>query len=441
MNTEKSISLLYSKNGVCLLKALGFFVSGALLLSAFSIIQKILSGYPLKPQGFIVPVVFGGISGTVAGIEYCRIRFFSKNLILTQKFLESIIDSMPAVLFAVNSSGKITHWNKAAELKTSLSSRDLYKKDITVVLGNIINNPLNIMEIINSGEKKKWTQKIENKETLSSYYYTVEIYPISLSGNGAVIAVTDITEDQNIKNQLEHSRKMDIIGQLAEGVAHDFNNMLGIIIGAAELMQSSEYDLGSDNRKYINMILKSSETAANLASKLMELGRKNEYRFKRLELHDVLNESIDILKRSIDKKISITYDNRSINDSIQGDFPGLQSLFINLGINSSHAMEKGGKISIKTENVYIDEEFCRTNFFDLSPGNYLKLDFTDTGCGMTADIIKKIFEPFFTTKEKGKGNGLGLSAVYETVISHHGFIDVESTPGIGTSFHILLPCS
>ena len=425
---------------ICTGKILLFFLAGALLLSIFSFIQKYLAGYPVKIKGFIVPVLFGGLSGLVIGTAFLRLKSFSKEISKTRDFIKSIIDSMPSVLFTVDPSGKITHWNKAAENETSIRGTDLLKIDFREAVKDLVDNPEKITDRIKTGKPGKWISKIE-KSGSEAIYKNIVVYPLKgETDNGNVIVITDITEDQRIRAQLEHSKKMDVIGQLAEGIAHDFNNMLGVIMGAADLIKTSETDIGEDNRNYTDMILRSAGTAAGLASKLMALGRKNESEYKNFELHKVIKDSVDILKRTIDRKVSISFTDNAENNLIKGDSAGLQSVLINLGINSLHAMEKGGKITIRTENIFLDESFCHKSVFSLTPGNYLKLYFTDTGCGMSEEICSKIFEPFFTTKKKGKGNGLGLSAVYETIINHNGFIDVKTAEGEGTSFLIYIPC-
>ena len=397
----KKLPVFLKPGKICLSRIILFFAAGAALLTVFSIIQKSLAGYPLKLKGFIVPVIFGGISGIITGFEFCKLKGYSQKLAEARAFIESILDSLPSMLLTSDLSGNITHWNKTAENKLSAGRDKLLYMKINKALKDIIPDPDRLTDIIKSGKHEKWTEKTERDNRISMYN-TVEIFPFSESSEkGAVIIITDITEEQIMKNQLDHSRKMDVIGQLAEGVAHDFNNMLGIISGAADLLKTSENKMDKEEQEYIRMILKSCTTAADLASKLMGLGRKNDSEFTNLEISGLINDSIRILKSSINRKISIIFENTAGNCTVEGDISGLQSALINLGINSSHAMVNGGGINICTEKIYLDQEFCSASPFKPDPGNYLKIIFRDTGCGMTEEVKNRIFEPFFTTKKTG----------------------------------------
>jgi len=129
------------------------------------------------------------------------------------------------------------------------------------------------------------------------------------------------------------------------------------------------------------------------------------------------------------------------NYTLIGDHSAIQSTFINLGINASHAMPDGGDIKISTKNIFLDQKYCQSSSFEITPGDYLQIRIKDTGYGIPKENLQKIFEPFYTTKEQGKGTGLGLSAVYGTIQDHHGIIEVHSVVGMGTTFYILLPCS
>ena len=258
---------------------------------------------------------------------------------------------------------------------------------------------------------------------------------------GVVSVYRDITKESELQTRLYQSQKMESIGQLAGGVAHDFNNILAGIVGYAELLKFSKDHSRETQLKYIDMILKTADRATELTSKLSAFGRKGRVQSIPVDMHNIITETTDLLKQTIDKRIAIHIECDAYESTVTGDKSGLHNSIINLGINAWHAMEDGGSISITTRNIYLNHTYCLNNTFEMEPGNYIEIEFSDTGCGIPLDKINNIFEPFFTTKKQGKGTGLGLSSVYGTVQDHHGMINVYSEVDVGTTFHIFLPCS
>ena len=233
---------------------------------------------------------------------------------------------------------------------------------------------------------------------------------------------------------------MDVVGQLAGGVAHDFNNMLSGIMGSAELLG---YEAGDNPKlkRYIDLIIDSAKRSANLTSQLLAFSRKGKIISIPVDVHALIKAAIDLLERSIDKNIIIVTELNAARSVTNGD-PGLiQNAILNLSINARDAMSDGGTITISTTNVKIDNEFIKTNPVNPDPGNYIEIEVSDTGSGIPKEIISKIFDPFFTTKPSGKGTGLGLAGVYGTVREHKGAITVNSKPGEGAVFKIYLPQS
>jgi PAS domain S-box-containing protein len=255
---------------------------------------------------------------------------------------------------------------------------------------------------------------------------------------GVVLVFRDVTEEHALREQLNHSQKMKAVGQLAGGIAHDFNNMLGGILGCSEMLERSLQN-GKDPKKYLHMIMESAERASSLAQKLLTFSRKKPTAFEGLYLHQVIQETAAVLKNTIDKKIEIKLDLNASSSTILGDLSLLQSLFLNLGINASHAMPEGGVLSFSSRILNLSEAYCNSSLFELEPGQFVEIEVKDTGCGMSAEVQQHIFEPFFTTKKQGKGTGLGLAAVYGAVQQHRGAITVYSEEGRGTSFHITMP--
>ncbi len=255
-----------------------------------------------------------------------------------------------------------------------------------------------------------------------------------------LIVLLDVTEQKRMEDQIRQTQKMDVIGQLAGGVAHDFNNMLTAILGSAELLSRHIYDNPSAT-KLLGSIQKAASRSAELTGQLLAFSRKGQKNSVHIRINATIQEVISLLERTIDKKIVLETRLLAKNSSIIGDPTLLQNALLNLGVNARDAMPEGGKITFATANVELNHEFCRSSHYNITPGPYIEISVSDTGIGMTGEIIKHVFEPFFTTKEVGKGTGLGLAAVYGTITDHQGCINIFSEPGIGTIFKLYLPLS
>lgn len=358
-----------------------------------------------------------------------------------QNYISNIINSMPSILVGIDLDGKIIQWNLEAERSLNIPIQDAIGKKINQMIPHLLINMDDIQHAISSREVHITPRQTHIKGD-KVYYENITIYPLIANGvQGAVIRIDDITREYILEQQLNHSHKMDAIGQLAGGVAHDFNNMLAGIMGAAQLLKLPKRGLDQRGLDFIEMIIQSVTRAGDLTSKLLAFGRKGKIVLNIISIHQIINDTHVILSRTIDKKISIKMHLNANNDLVLGDVATLQSVLINLCINSSHAMSTGGTLSIRTKNREITKENCTQSSFEINPGSYIQIEVEDTGTGIPEKNIAKIFEPFFTTKEQGKGTGLGLAAVYGTVIEHNGAISVSSELNTGTLFTILLPLS
>ncbi len=263
--------------------------------------------------------------------------------------------------------------------------------------------------------------------------------------SGIVEHVKDITARKRAEEKLREteellhqSRKMDAIGQLAGGVAHDFNNQLTGIVGFADLLRR-ELDDKPMLAHFCDNILLTAKRAADLTAQLLAFARKGKYLSVEVDLHRLIFEVVSILKHCIDKRIAIKQMlNAGISTTI-GDPSQLHNAILNLALNARDAMPDGGEMVFATDVVELDKAYCASKPYAISPGCFIRLCVTDTGIGMDESLQKKIFEPFFTTKEQGKGSGMGLAAVYGTMKNHHGAISVYSEPDHGSSFKLYLP--
>mgnify|MGYP004627535869 CR=1 FL=1 len=251
-----------------------------------------------------------------------------------------------------------------------------------------------------------------------------------------VLVVWRNKQAQKKAAQLSHLQKMESLGRLAGGVAHDFNNMLAGIQGAAEFIRLQK-DEKSDG-KYVNIIIRTCKRAAYLTSQLLVFARDREKNFEDINIKETIDDAVCLLEHGVPKNIEISVTNKKNNYCIYGDKNYLQSLLLNLGFNAKDAMPAGGRLTIATQAVMLDEEKISACLLKVRAGRYLELSVGDTGRGIDKKILHNIFEPFFTTKETGKGTGLGLAAVYGIVREHKGTIRVE-TSAAGTVFYVYFP--
>jgi len=244
-------------------------------------------------------------------------------------------------------------------------------------------------------------------------------------------------EKRQLETQLIHSQKMEAVGTLAGGIAHDFNNLLMGIQGYVSLMRLQTNKL-DPNDEYLRGIENAVMNAANLTNQLLGFARKGKYTLRQTSLNRIVENSTKMFTRTR-KEIKTHLKLQDKIWAVKVDQGQIEQVLINLFLNAWHAMPSGGDIYIQTENVYLSDDYCKP--FEVPGGNYVKASVTDTGAGISNDIIERIFEPFFTTKDVGKGTGLGLASAYGIIKNHNGVIRVYSELGNGTTFNIYLPAS
>jgi PAS domain S-box-containing protein len=246
----------------------------------------------------------------------------------------------------------------------------------------------------------------------------------------------DTTEHRALEDQLRQSQKMEAVGRLAGGVAHDFNNLLTVIKGYSELMLD-QVQAADPLRAEIEEVKKAADRAAALTRQLLAFSRKQVLAPKVIDLNAVITNVERLLQRLLGEDIELITILHSSLGRVKADPGQIEQVIMNLAVNARDAMPKGGKLTISSANVMLDESFIQDS--KVATGPYVLLSVSDTGVGMDAETKSRIFEPFFTTKEQGKGTGLGLSTVYGIVKQSGGYISVYSEPGLGTSFKVYLP--
>ena len=243
---------------------------------------------------------------------------------------------------------------------------------------------------------------------------------------------------KKLEDQLRQSQKMEAIGQLASGISHDFNNLLGGIMGHAELLKI-RLGAGSGLLDHADRIISCCVKASDLTRQLLSFARKAPALVRAVDPNAIIRQVVEILKRTMDRRIEIAIDLEEQPPHISGDQSQLENALLNVAINARDAMPQGGRLSITSKTVDLDQAILPDEHFDIMEGRYIRISIADTGIGMSDEIKARIFEPFFTTKEVGKGTGLGLASVYGCIKQHGGYITVESREGEGARFDLYLP--
>jgi two-component system cell cycle sensor histidine kinase/response regulator CckA len=331
----------------------------------------------------------------------------------------------PVIEFAPD--GALTYANDAArEMVKSLGKQDL--------LSLLPPQPEALVrECLATGQKKLGLAVSTNDRILNWSFF-----PIAASGVVHCYGA-DVTEVQSLEAQLRHAQKLESVGQLAAGVAHDFNNILTVIQGYSELLLS-RYGADPATGGPLKQINLSAQRAASLTRQLLMFSRKQVIQIKVLEINAVLQNLAKMLQRLLGEDIALDADYAADLPHIEADVGMLEQVVMNLAVNSRDAMHKGGKLFIGTAAVEIDAAYVAKHA-DSRAGHFVCLTVTDSGCGMDRKTLDRIFEPFFTTKEVGKGTGLGLATVYGIVKQHQGWVEVASQVGIGTTFKIYFPAA
>lgn len=276
----------------------------------------------------------------------------------------------------------------------------------------------------------------------------VGISPLDMNNvmAGQTIAVVDITEQKEtekekakLEEMLLHSQKLQSIGRLAGGVAHDFNNVLMVISGTAEMIMA-QLTPSSTIYSELEVIQNAANSAANLTRQLLAFSRKQMLKPEVFNLNDSLNNIRKIITPIIGENIRLDIIADDNLQTIRADPGQIEQVILNLTVNARDAMACGGRLTIETKNVYLDEAYSKTHL-DVFPGSYVMLSVSDTGTGMSREVVEHCFEPFFTTKESGRGTGLGLATVYGIVSQNGGVIDVFSEVGKGTVLKLYFPVS
>lgn len=380
----------------------------------------------------------------------------------TKNYLQNVFQSLPSMLITVDNDCGVIQWNKAAEKYITQGSESPVGKriwDAVPFLNDAEPSLRKAMTTCKSIELRRMDTQNGDERYLNISISPL-IYEKEAGGDGmvdgAIVRIDDATEMEHKDEHLRRAQKMDTVGSLAAGLAHDLNNVMGGIKGTLSSMrytlENLEQNAGIGELKEsmlddIEVIEDAAKSGFEMMEQLFSLSKKKkEVSFQVTDLNPIIKSVMKICENTFPKCVQIS---TFFNDepAIIKAYPSqLEQVLLNLCVNGCHAMTimrkedepQGGILSVSLEKIFADENFC-SNFPEAKPGEYWRLSVSDTGVGMDRATIQKIFDPFFTTKEKGKGTGLGLSMVYSIIRQHNGFIEVYSAPGTGSFFYAFLP--
>ena len=371
------------------------------------------------------------------GIDITEHRKADGALLEEKKFSDAVIDSLPGLFYIIDEAGNIIRWNKnlqevfgySQEELTNKNALDFFREDRELVSSKI-------HEVFQVGSAQVEARMVTKYGVSISFMLTG--FRIVMNDRPYLVGVgIDISERKRLEYELRHSQKMESIGTLAGGISHDFNNILTAIIGYGSLLQMKMRD--DDPLKHnVNQILASANRAASLTQGLLAYSRKQVLNPQLVNLNEIIIKVERLLERIIGDDVEFKCILTDKDVTVLADPGQIEQILMNIATNARDAMPDGGYLYIETQRVDLDEASAKAHDIR-NPGTYAQILVTDSGMGMDQKTRERIFEPFFTTKDVGQGTGLGLAMVYGIIKQHHGFVEVESEVGMGTTLKIYLP--
>jgi PAS domain S-box-containing protein len=351
--------------------------------------------------------------------------------------LQTLVQASPLAIYAVDLQGKVTLWNEAAEHMFGWPAEEVIGRPLPTVLPDREAEFQWMLGRTMEGENFR-VEIVRRTKDGSHIPVSISTAPLRISSGkivGGMAIADDLTERREAEERLRQAQKMEAVGQLAGGVAHDFNNQLMVIRGYGELLMQQAGDPKS--RAHLEQILKASDQAAALNNQLLAFSRRQVLQIKVLDLNQILRDLAKTVGRMMGADIVFNVQPSPQPALVKADLGQVQQVVFNLAMNARDAMPKGGRLSLVLSHEKIDDSAARRH--GCSPGEYVCLTAIDSGAGIDPAILPHIFEPFFTTKEVGKGTGLGLATVYGVVQQSGGAIEVESELTLGATFRVYLP--
>ena len=359
------------------------------------------------------------------------------------RWFAATLKSVGDAVVATDDEGRVTYMNPLAERLTGWAGQEALGRAVQEVVRLVHGDTRQPLEplldrVEQEGAAGAGTLLVAKDRTEMEVEVCVSLIDCEMGGVlGRVVVFRDVTWRRHLEEQYRQAQKLGAVGQLAGGVAHEFNNLLTIMNGYCEVMLTS-LPANHAHGKMLMEVMKAGSRAVALTNQLLAFGHQQLFAPKELDLNDVVQHSEKMLRRILGEKIRLVTDYVPTVSRVRVDPGQLEQLLINLVSNARDAMPEGGTLTIKTRNRELDAEQCR-RYQGGKPGYYFELTVTDTGHGMTPEVQAHIFEPFYTTKDVGKGTGLGLAMVYGIVQQSGGHVAVKSIVGVGTTFEVLLP--
>ena len=354
-----------------------------------------------------------------------------------EKF-RALVEAAPIAVFSFDLDGRITSWNACAEKIFGFTTEQAIGKPNPIIPPELIAEHQHLLQKALAGEVIRGFETMRqcaDSSRVPVNVYAAPLYDTNRSITGVMSVVEDISEAKQLTSQIRQAQKLEVLGRLAGGVAHDFNNMLMVLDGSTELLDRS-LPTSSNARIYLDQIQRTSAKAAAITKQLLAFSRKQIVEFRSMDLHAALAETEFMLPRLLGSDIELSFHHNAAQSWIRSDPGQIEQVVANLAINARDAMPSGGRLTISTRN---ESRAPHRENGGSSHSLWVVLEVADNGSGMDEKTRAQIFEPFFTTKPQGKGTGLGLSTVYGIVSQSHGYIQVHSAPGQGTRFEIFFP--
>lgn len=354
----------------------------------------------------------------------------------------ALLDKARDAISAYNLDRRVIYWNKSAERLTGWPAEEvLGERTGDLLYGEDSGEQAAAWEaVLRDGE---WIGELRQRSRHGAEIFVESRWTLVRDGSGMPSSVlvinTDITERKKLETQFLRSQRMESIGRLVGGIAHDLGNLLVPILLGVKVLQQRFADDEKTSRT-LGMIQKSAQRGSDMVKQVLAFARGVEGERVPLNLSHVIQEIDKITQETFPATVTIKTEISNDLWMVKGDATQLQQVLMNLCVNARDVMPDGGELLIRVDNLLIDERSAKHNI-DARPGKFVRLTVSDTGPGVPPEVIDKVFEPFFTTKPVGKGTGLGLSTVYSIVRSHGGFVSVDSEAGRGTSFYAYLPAS
>jgi len=360
-----------------------------------------------------------------------------KELLHLRNYLLNVIDSMPSILIGVDLDGNVTQWNKGAEQAAGISAKMAQGQSLAKIFPRLAIESQRVRDSIKLRKKQSVLKKQYQLDGVTRYE-DMTIYPLVANGvEGAVIRLDDITEKNTNEMTLRRAQKMEAIGQLTGGVAHDFNNILGVVMGNLELLET-KFSGNEGALKLIKNAIKGAQRGADITGRLLRFSRHTTSETERTDVNEIITNMGELITKSLTASIDVQNHLADELWSVNVDPGDLEDALLNLSLNAKDAMPNGGSLTFETSNKVLDDNYVKFNPGSRS-GDFVMISVSDNGLGMSEEVKDKVLEPFFTTKELGKGTGLGLSMVYGFAQRSGGHIKIYTELGEGAIFNILLP--